>query len=116
MVFLMKKLLVVLVAAGVFVLPSVAEAGTKTKVFVVGDSAIRWETPEKFKRTDTLVITFSWGRFMFDSTDDEKCVNYFTGHGMTARVATCGHNKPMRIKLVSARNRPATVKLRYEKL
>lgn len=111
----MRKFILVVLSLSVM-LAVVPSAEAKTKTFVVGESAVRWETPEKFKRTDTLVITFSWGRFMFDSTDDDKCVNYFTGHGITARVATCGHNKPMRIKLVSARHRPATVKLEYKKI
>lgn len=88
----------------------------KTAKLPVGESRVTWVSPETFPARAQVAITVTWGRFDLEMSGEGRCVAYLNGHGIAARVSFCGHSGriPIRARVVSAREKPTSVKITYE--
>lgn len=111
----MKKLLVFLVAAGIFVLPSAAEA--KGKTFLVGEQVVKWQTPEKFRRGVRMAVRFKYrGRNLSGVMLRKDCALEYSGYGLIVRIRACDNGSkpsPLRLRIASAREDVVKLRMVY---
>lgn len=111
----MKK--VVALTISVLALAFPAGAGAKGKTFVVGETAVRWSSPERYARDELVNVRLSYrGRDLAWLEVKRNCVFDYTGYGLVVRVWACDNGSkpsPLRLRLASARENAAKVKLTY---
>lgn len=111
----MKKAIVLLTLILVLAVPAVA--GAKGKAFTVGESVVRWSTPETFRRSEFVTVRFRInGRELTGVEVRRGCVFDYTGYGLVVRLWACDNGSqpsPIRLRIASARENPAKVRMTY---
>lgn len=107
----MKKLVLLTTLVVLLLLPTAASA--KSVTLSVGSTAVSWRSPETFDADQTVVVHIRFRGKDLVQDIINGCRADYAGYGITARVRTCGDNRPIRIRLASAREKAAKVTIRY---
>lgn len=96
-------------------IPSTAEARGKT--FTVGESVVKWASPQKYGRDETVTVRFRYkGLDLTANTVIQNCVIDYAGFGIVVRLWACDNGSkpsPLRVRIASARDDTAKVKMTY---